>query len=128
MKPEMKRRARELRKDQTDVEKRMWAMLRDKRLARLRFGRQQPIGPYIVDFFCPERKLVVELDGGQHSERTKEDNARDRFLGKAGYKVLRFWNNEFIENEESVLGEIIRVAESRQDLVARKPSPLEGEG
>jgi very-short-patch-repair endonuclease len=124
----MKRRARGLGKRMTAAEIRLWACLRNRGIAGLRFRRQQVIGPYVVDFFCPAKKLVIELDGGQHAGTTKEDGARDEFLAKAGMVVLRFWNNEFMENEASVLGQIARAAEGRRNPMPGKPSPLVGEG
>jgi very-short-patch-repair endonuclease len=76
--------------------------LRDRRLNSLKFRRQVPVGPYIVDFLCVGAKLIVEADGSQHAEST-HDKARDAYLERQGWKVLRFWNNEVLQNREGVL-------------------------
>jgi very-short-patch-repair endonuclease len=96
-------RARQLRARQTEAERRLWFLLRDRRLNGAKFRRQVPIGNYIVDFVCQEAKLVVELDGGQHADQVAYDTARSEWLGGVGYRVLRIWNNEIFENEEGVL-------------------------
>ena len=101
--------ARSLRKNQTDVEQRIWQQLRNRRLLNHKFRRQFPIEPYIVDFVCLELKLIIELDGGQHADQLDYDQYRSQYLGQKGFKVLRFWNNEIIENNEGVL-ETIRLA------------------
>ena len=97
--------ARELRRNQTDVERKLWYALRDRRFGRFKFRRQQPIGPYIVDFVCFEAKLVIEVDGSQHSaaENTVADERRTEFLKNDGFRVKRFWNHELIENFDGVL-------------------------
>lgn len=97
--------ARRLRRDQTDAERALWARLRDRRLCGAKFGRQVPIGRYIVDFLCDDARLIVELDGGQHAE-SRSDEARTAFLEGAGFSVLRFWNNEVLSNTEGVLERI----------------------
>jgi very-short-patch-repair endonuclease len=102
--------ARQLRSKQTDCENLLWSRLRAHRLSGLKFRRQQPIGVYVVDFLCPEKNLIVELDGGQHQERAEYDKARDAWLKSEGYTVLRYWNNEVMENLEGVLEDIGRVA------------------
>ena len=96
-------RARDLRKTMTDAERRLWSRLRQKQLDGFRFRRQQPIGPYIVDFFCPEAALIIEVDGGQHASTEAEDEARTRWLAARGYRVMRFWNNDVLGNIEGVL-------------------------
>jgi very-short-patch-repair endonuclease len=98
--------ARVLRKDLTDAEKKLWAKLIRRQLDGLKFRRQHPIGPYIADFACPERGLVVELDGGQHAARIASDRERTRFIQKASFKVLRFWNEEVLIELDSVLERI----------------------
>jgi len=100
-------RARHLRKLPTEIENRLWYFLRRRQLGGHRFRRQHPIGPYIVDFICLERHLVVEVDGGQHAERQDHDTARDVWLGQHGYRVLRFWNIDVIENCEGVLDTVL---------------------
>jgi len=81
--------------------------LRARRLAGYRFKRQVPIGPFIVDLACYESRLVIEVDGGQHAEHSKEDAARTAWLEDHGFRVLRFWNNEVMENLDAVLPEIL---------------------
>ena len=90
--------ARCLRRNQTDVERKLWCVVRDRRLAEFKFRRQQPIGPYVVDFFCSDAKLIVELDGSQHGEieNRGKDEIRTGFLEARGYKVLRFANSDLM--------------------------------
>ncbi|MCI0441106.1 MAG: endonuclease domain-containing protein [Chloroflexi bacterium] len=99
-------RARELRKNMTDAERKLWQHLRHNQLEGQRFRRQHPIGPYIVDFFCFEKKLIVEIDGGQHSEQVEYDTQRTRWLESRGFRVLRFWNNQ-VMNEIDAVREVI---------------------
>ncbi len=103
--PEIIDRARRLRRDETEAERWVWRAIRDGRLG-VKFRRQVPIGPYFGDFVCIARKLVVELDGGQHAKRTGYDEERTRAIAANGYRVLRFWNNDMIENLEGVLAAI----------------------
>ncbi|HVG81440.1 MAG TPA: DUF559 domain-containing protein [Methylomirabilota bacterium] len=99
-------RARQLRREATDAERRLWWRLRSSGLG-VRFVRQHPIGPYIADFACRGLKLVVELDGSQHGG--DKDHRRDEFMVARGYKVLRFWNPEVLSNMDGVL-ETVRLA------------------
>jgi very-short-patch-repair endonuclease len=103
--------ARRLRKNPTEAEKRLWSRLRGKQLGGFRFRRQSPIGPYVVDFVCPAAKLVVEVDGGQHSETA--DAERAGWLESNGYRVIRFWNNDVLENMDGVIEEIVKVLRAR---------------
>ncbi|MHB8058731.1 MAG: endonuclease domain-containing protein [Desulfuromonadaceae bacterium] len=98
----------ELRNNTTDVERLLWRRLRNSQLEGVKFRRQQPIETYIVDFVSFDKKIVVELDGGQHAEKIEYDERRDACLRTNGFTVLRFWNNDVIENIEGVL-EVIRV-------------------
>jgi len=100
--------ARGLRQKQTDAERLLWGKLRNKQLEGAKFRRQQPIGPYIVDLASFERKLVVEIDGSQHSDKEvkERDKARTRWLEERGYQVLRFWDNEVLTNMEGVVERI----------------------
>ena len=100
--------AKRLRKNATRVENILWNQLRAKQIEGLKFRRQQPIVEFIVDFVCFEKKLIIELDGGQHSQARKEDRERDKRLSEMGYTVFRFWNNEVLENLEGVLDVIRR--------------------
>src|ERR1700677_613096 len=99
-------RARTMRGMPTDAELRLWRLLRDRRLNGVKFRRQVPLGPYIVDFLCVKAKLIVEADGSQHAESLR-DTIRDAYLASQGWKVLRFWNNEVAENREGVLETIL---------------------
>ena len=100
--------ARDLRQKFTDAEKALWMKLRNRQLEAVKFRRQQPIGSYIVDFVSFERKLIIEIDGGQHNEEmTKErDEERTMRLEERGYRVMGFWNNEVLTNAEGVLERI----------------------
>ncbi|MGB7649791.1 MAG: endonuclease domain-containing protein [Gallionella sp.] len=100
------RNARSLRCNLTDAEKLLWQALRQKQLNGNRFRRQHPIGKYITDFACIEQKLVIELDGGQHQNQLIYDAQRTTFLEIQGWCVLRFWNNEVLENLSGVLAKI----------------------
>jgi very-short-patch-repair endonuclease len=99
--------ARELRNNATDVERLLWRRVRNSQLEGVKFRRQQPIETYIVDFVSFEKKIVIELDGGQHTEHQHYDVHRDDCLKANGFCVLRFWNNDVLENIEGVL-EVIR--------------------
>ncbi|MGA2089316.1 MAG: DUF559 domain-containing protein [Stellaceae bacterium] len=95
--------ARRLRQTPTEAESRLWMRLRRKQLDGFRFRRQQPMGRYIVDFFCPEARLIIEIDGGQHMDRKKADAVRTSWLEEKGYRVIRFWNNDVLANTDGVL-------------------------
>jgi very-short-patch-repair endonuclease len=103
--PALKKRRQELRRNQTDAEKVLWAHLRNKQFYEMKCFRQYSIGPYILDFYCPMIKLAVELDGGQHnqSENKEYDLARSQYLKSHGIDVIRFWSNEVLLNTEGVL-------------------------
>jgi very-short-patch-repair endonuclease len=90
-----------MRHEPTDAERRMWSLLRDRRLGKFNFRRQENLGRYIVDFVCFARKLVIELDGGQHAQSLR-DARRDAWLTARGFEVLRFWNNEVLANPSGV--------------------------
>ena len=99
--------AKSLRKNSTHVETILWNKLRSRQIEGIKFRRQQPVGDFIVDFISFEKRIVIELDGGQHAENKDKDIDRDRFLTENGFNALRFWNNEVIENIDGVL-EVIR--------------------
>jgi len=86
----------------TDAERKLWLALRDRRLAGFKFRRQVPVGPFIVDFLCYHARLVIEVDGGQHAESTR-DARRDQWLAANDFRVLRFWNNDVLTQTEVVL-------------------------
>ena len=102
--------ARRLRRNQTDAEKRLWFGLRARQLLGVKFRRQQPIGPFTVDFCSLEPKLVIEVDGGQHAESVA-DEQRSAFLRRSGYEVLRFWNNEVLSHLDEVVERIAEAIE-----------------
>jgi very-short-patch-repair endonuclease len=109
-------RARDLRRNATDAERVLWQLLRHNQVGR-RFRRQFVIAPYIVDFACPEAHLIVEADGGQHAEPGADDR-RDALLRSEGWRILRFWNNEILENRSGVLQRIV-------DSLGQSPVPTE---
>ena len=115
--------ARSLRSNQTDAERLLWNHIRAGRLGAHKFKRQQPLGHYIVDFVCFEAMLVIELDGGQHADQVNQDAERTLWLESQGFRVLRFWNNEVIENMEGVWASIAAALSP-----SPQPSPLKGEG
>jgi acyl-CoA thioester hydrolase len=100
-------RAQQLRSNSTDAERFLWSKLRNRNLVDAKFRRQFPIGDYVADFCCHEARLIVEVDGGQHAERKAHDDRRTWWLGQAGYRVIRFWNNEVLENLAGVLETIV---------------------
>jgi adenine-specific DNA-methyltransferase len=107
--PKSVARARNLRRNQTEVERQLWQLLRDRRLEGFKFRRQHPIGPYFADFACIAGRLVVEADGGQHLDQAAYDRMRTRFLEASGFRVIRFWNHEVLQARDAVLGEVLRV-------------------
>ena len=108
---------RTLRSNPTDAEKRLWNHLRARQMGGFRFRRQHPYGDYILDFVCLEAMLVIEVDGGQHGVEQFKDENRTKILNAAGFSVLRFWNNEVLNETEAVKETIWRA------LRARNPSP-----
>jgi very-short-patch-repair endonuclease len=104
----LKEFARELRRNMTDAERRLWAGIKRKQLNGYQFYRQKNIGPYIVDFYCPAAKLIVEIDGGQHysEDGLRKDAIRDRYLAGLGFTVIRFSDRQVLENTDGVLQSI----------------------
>jgi len=120
-------RARELRWKMTDAERRLWALLRRKKLSGFRFRRQATIGPFIADFFCAKARVIVEVDGSDHGndERVIRDEMRTRYLKSHGCNVIRFWNRDVFQRPDEVVDTIYRF------IVAHPPSaraPLRGGG
>jgi len=112
----------------TDAERLLWQALRGRQMAAHKFRRQHPLGDYILDFVCLEKKLVIEVDGGQHSEQRDADTKRADKLAKAGFSIIRFWNNEVIWEFEAVKE---RIWLALQKTIEPHPHPrplLEGEG
>jgi very-short-patch-repair endonuclease len=125
-------RSRTLRLNSTDAEKKLWNRLRSRGIGGPKFVRQDPIGRYIVDFICRERRLIVEVDGGQHATDPR-DAVRDKWLADHNYRVLRFWNNEVLQNIDGVLQVIVEALDvetpphpDREDAV--RPLPHAGRG
>jgi very-short-patch-repair endonuclease len=117
--------ARSLRTRPTRVEAMLWEVIRDRRLDGLKFRRQHPIGPFVVDFCCPELRLIVELDGAVHDTQREDDAEREALLIAAGYDVVRFRNDEVRKDLPSVLA-AIRTAASQPRLHADHPLPRTG--
>src|SRR5690242_20575056 len=108
----LKKRAQKLRINSTDAEHRLWSLLRSRRLQKYKFRRQHVIEPYIVDFICLSKKLIIELDGGQHADNQDYDKLRSEYLESKGFRVLRFWNNLVFREKEKVIESIIRELEN----------------
>ena len=120
---QVRARARELRKNPTDAERLLWQKLRYWQIDGCKFRRQQPLGGYIVDFICLHKRLIVELDGGQHALQADYDKERDGWVRDQGFAVLRFWNNDVIENINGVTEVIAQNLKSTPFL---NPSPQGG--
>ncbi|MGD8800708.1 MAG: DUF559 domain-containing protein [Desulfobacterales bacterium] len=103
----MSQRARILRKNMTDAEQAIWNSVRNRQLGGFKFRRQRPIGPFIVDFVCAEKKIIIEIDGGQHALTQEQDDNRSEFLRNRGYRILRFWNSDVLKEKNAVLGKIL---------------------
>jgi very-short-patch-repair endonuclease len=127
--------ARRLRAEASDAERKLWSHLRRKQMALLRFRRQHPIGSYIVDFYCPAARLIIELDGAQHGQdrAIAYDIARTEWLEARGFHVMRIWNREFFEDPNEVLERIWRTLKDRVSPLPeireeRISTLLQGEG
>ena len=112
----------------TDAERRLWRHLRNRELGGWKFRRQYPVGPYIVDFICVEKNLVIEVDGGKHAEKEELDIQRSEYLNKMGYRVFRFWNNQVLQETEAVLETILAILmNEKRNSPSPQPSPPSGE-
>jgi very-short-patch-repair endonuclease len=118
-------RARTLRQNMTEAERRVWQVLRSQQMKGFKFRRQVPIGRYIADFVCHEARLIVEIDGGQHDRSSPREAERTGFLQNQGYRIVRFWNNEILANLEGVHQTI---ADELGRITPTQPSPIKGEG
>ena len=116
-------RARELRNNPTDAERVLWGQLRLWQLDGYKFRRQQPLGRYIVDFVCLEKRVVIEVDGGQHAQQATLDAERDNWLRDEGFVVLRFWNHDVLKNIDVVKEQVYKTLQSTPYL---NPSPQGG--
>jgi adenine-specific DNA-methyltransferase len=112
------RYARDFRRDATPEERKLWQHVRNRKLGGHKFRRQASVGGPVADFLCAEKRLVVELDGGQHSEEA--DARRTNHLERLGYRVIRFWNNEVNENLDAVLGRILQECDALPSRFTRK--------
>ena len=108
----MKERVRSSRKNMTDAENRIWYFLRGRHLNGYKFIREHKVGMYIADFVCRQKKIIIEVDGGQHADAIEYDERRTKFLEDNGYKVFRVWNNEVFANIEGVLEAILNLLEA----------------
>ena len=125
-----RRQAKALRANLTEAERRLWYLLRAHRFEGIKFKRQVLIGRYIVDFVSFGQRLVIEVDGGQHADN-ETDLRRDRWLEDQGFRILRFWNNDVLNNTESVLEVVLRACTNPSPdtpLRGAPPSPTRGEG
>jgi len=113
---DIKEKSRELRKNMTPQERKLWKIIRNRQFFGYRFRRQFPIGQYIVDFVNREKNIVIEIDGGQHNpiDEDSYDNKRTKFLNSEGYTVVRFWNNEIDNNIEGVYLKLMQVFEIKE--------------
>jgi very-short-patch-repair endonuclease len=119
--------ARKLRRNMTPAEFKLWETLRNRQIMDLKFRRQEPIGCYIVDFVCFEKKLVIELDGSQHLENEKSDNQRTKELNINGFEVLRFTNDEVTNEINAVIEEIMNYCVNKDGSHPHPTSPIQGE-
>jgi very-short-patch-repair endonuclease len=112
----------------TDAERVLWRNLRNRELGGWKFRRQYPVGPFIVDLICLEKNLVIEVDGGQHADNEENDIQRSAYLNKMGFRVVRLWNNQVLQETESVLKAIFAIlATEKQNSPSPQPSPPSGE-
>jgi very-short-patch-repair endonuclease len=111
------KRARKLRRNETEAEGALWRILRGQQFHGFKFRRQRPLAGYVLDFFCEELRLCVEVDGGQHGERAAEDAARTAALAALGVEVVRYWNNEVLSNLEGVWTDLEGVVRRRRDAL-----------
>ena len=114
--PKTKHNAIQLRKKSTPAERKLWSRIRDDQLG-VTFRRQHAVGNYIPDFCCPKAKLIIELDGSQHLEQEEYDQERTKYLEALGYKVIRFWNNDVVNNIDGVILAIIYAVENEANKI-----------
>ena len=128
MKSASKSNAGNLRKSLTDAERKLWSSFQNHGLGNFKFRRQEPVGKYIADFVCYEKRLIIELDGGQHAEQQEKDEARTNWLESQGFRVLRLWNNEVLNETEAVVQVILNELEEEPRFApSPQPSPARGE-
>jgi len=122
LEPQLLKRCRELRTESTDAETRLWVCLRDRRLLGFKFRRQHALDKFIADFYCDEARLAVEVDGGQHDEQSQAvyDKKRSELLEAEGITVLRFWNNEVLQNLQGVLEAVAEAVETLTQTLSQR--------
>ncbi len=120
-------KARALRRAETRAERLLWSRPRDRRLGGYKFRRQHSLGRYVVDFLCTERRLAVEVDGGQHAADAARDRTRTHWLAARGLRVVRFWNNEVLENTDGVCSRLLELLR-HGNTPSPRPSPPRGRG
>jgi very-short-patch-repair endonuclease len=123
--PKLQRR---LRSASTDAERLLWRRLRTRQLDGCKFRRQHPFGDFVLDFVCLERMVAIELDGSQHAECIEADAVRTAFLKRAGFRVLRFWNNQVFDDGDGVVEAILQSLVASREHHPHPSPPLEGEG
>lgn len=118
-------KSRQLRKNMTSQERKLWNIIRERRFFGYRFRRQFPISSYIVDFVCREKRIIIEIDGGQHNEiqNIEYDNKRTEFLKSEGFQVIRFWNNDVDNNMDGIYERLKEVFKIDDKITPPKPSP-----
>lgn len=121
--PRLLASARQLRRPLTPAEAKLWRRLRSRRLATLKFRRQHPLGPFVVDFYCPRAKIVIEIDGDSHALQERYDQERTAWLNAHGYRVLRFGNREVLQNLDGVLTKILEACVRVAPSTGPSPSP-----
>jgi very-short-patch-repair endonuclease len=114
-------RAKELHRNMSPAEAKLWKHLRAHRMGNVHFRNQHAVGNYVVDFCAPRKKLIIELDGSQHLEQKEYDEERTRYLEVRGYRVLRFWNNDVLNKIDDVLKVIWSVLREENDEEKRQP-------
>lgn len=110
----------------TEAERALWKHIRLRQLGGYKFRRQQPLGQYVVDFICFEKRLIIEVDGGQHSEQISYDSKRSQCFENQGYRLLRFWDNEVLKNTEAVVETILKTLELEDNTPHLHPPPQGG--
>ena len=118
-------KSRQLRKNMTSQERKLWNIIRERRFFGYRFRRQFPISSYIVDFVCREKRIIIEIDGGQHNEiqNIEYDNKRTEFLKSEGFQVIRFWNNDVDNNMDGIYERLKEVFKIDDKITPPQPSP-----
>jgi very-short-patch-repair endonuclease len=114
---------RKLRRNMTDAELRLWRYLKGRQMSGFKFRRQHPFEDYVLDFVCLEAMFIIEVDGAQHAHNTISDRARTKKLREAGFKVVRFWNNEVLEQMEAVKESIWTMLKVQNPAYSNDPSP-----